>query len=101
MSNEKLDTFSKILLATQSINYMANCVNGVVQQYKMIPTPDEVIVKGLTAKENALFTAEKQLVKIMEELGDFMNEAGFCMEIDNRVTREAFSILHGNDDIEK
>lgn len=101
MPNEKLDTFSKILLATQSINYMANCVNGVLQQYKMIPTKDEVITKGITDKENALFTAEKHLVKVMEELGDFMNDAGFSMQIDDRVTREAFSILHGKDDVEK
>lgn len=98
---EKLDTYSKILLATQSINYMANTVNSVNEQIKMIPVKSQTIGDGITGRDNALFSVEKQLLKIMEELGDFMNANDISSDIDIRITKEAFSILHGNDNIEE
>lgn len=97
---EKLDTLSKILLATQSINYMALQINTVNEHIKMIQNTNTALQKGIIQRDNKLYETERHLTKIMTALGDFMNANDICSNIDARVTSQAFSILQGNDNIE-
>lgn len=102
---EKLDSFSKIIVATSAINYMANSLSTVNQQVKMVahlrPEEKHIFEDGIKAKDEALADAVKKLGEIMEELGNCINNCDAICEIDERVTKEAFAIiLHGKDDVE-
>src|SRR4051812_25036654 len=105
-SKRKLDSFNKILLATSSINYMANCLYTTNEQVKIathhLPDHKEVLGDGIKHKDELLEATVNKLHEIMEDLGDCMNHSDCISPIDVRVTKEAFAIVSGKyDDVDK
>jgi hypothetical protein len=95
---QKLDSFSKILLATVTINYLASMLDGVNSDMKFIPDPDKVHAEGIQKRQVALENAVEKLKEVMNELGDAMDAV--C-PIDEYVTEPAFNVLcHGHDNVE-
>ena len=100
--DNKLDSFSKIMLATGAINYMANCINSVNEQIKFVPDPDQVHSEGIKQRDAILFDTWGKLGDIMEELGNLMNDHDCISPIDVRATKAAYDIIvHGKDDVNK
>ena len=100
--DNKLDNFSKIMLATGAINYMANCINSVNEQMKFVPDPDQVHSEGIKQLDDILFDTWGKLGDIMEELADLMNAQDCISPIDVRATKSAFDIIvHKKDDVNK
>lgn len=97
----KLDSFSKILLATQSINYMANIAHSVNQQIKGIPDPQGIFKPGIKHRDELLKLVVSKLGEVMNELGHCLNNADSVSPIDERITKQAFDIIiHGKDNVE-
>ena len=89
---QKLDTISKILLATQSINYMATSLSRVTEQCKTVSSDD--VVRGMvTNNENALLDHFNILKAAMMQLGDYMNSIDCVCPIDARILKPAFDII--------
>ena len=106
MAIEKLDTASKILLATQTINYLSMTLFGVIKDYKHLiavnPDVDNAIVEGLASKEKVLDTTLFKLKQAMKYLVNHMDGMDSIMSIDDRIIFDACDILfRGNDDTEK
>ena len=101
----RLDPFSKILLATQTINYLANNVNAVIQDIKTIaprdPKHGEQLEKSFLAKEAYLDLVAAGLVGIMNDLGDFCNGGDMVTPVDEKATENAFHILNEDDSAEQ
>ncbi|MES2733590.1 MAG: hypothetical protein V4714_17735 [Bacteroidota bacterium] len=101
----RLDAFSKILLATQTINYLANNVNAVIQDIKTIAFRDQIhavqLENSFTAKEMYLSGIVDDLVEIMNDLGDFCNGGDMVMPVDEKATENAFRILNEDDSAEQ
>lgn len=93
---QRLDNFSKIILATGTINYLASSIEGVNAQMKMIKGDG---FKELTGKlDDDLEKATKLLTEVMEVLGNSLPET--C-SIDQYVTTPAFMVvMHGHDEVE-
>lgn len=99
---EKLDIFNKILLATQTINYLASNMNNVVTQIRSMTGMSNIQMNGADATEAVLNTALVQLANVMEGLGDYVNNVDMVCPIDERITNAAFQIIvHGKDNIEE
>lgn len=99
MENERLNTFSKILITTGQINYLANTVHTVNQQLKMIPDTKGALVGSIENQELMLNDVQYKLALVMESLADFCNNTDIVMPIDERICDNAFDIiLRGNDD---
>ena len=97
---QKLDSFSKILLATQTINYMAHTLCRVNEALKRFPDHHAVISEGNKDREEVIKTTLKKLSDIMEELGNVLNNYDCTLPIDERVTKGAFEIvIHGKDNV--
>jgi hypothetical protein len=95
----KLDNFSKILIATGQINYMAASIDGVNEQMKTIPDPDNIHSPGIKEAEEVLEDTVNRLCAILENLGDLINDHDCICHIDTRVAKVPFEILiHGQDD---
>lgn len=102
---EKLDNFSKIILATGTINYLANQVYSVNQQMKQVvhasPANKPIFEEGIKHKDEVLENAIVRLKIIMEELGNCLNNCDAVQPIDVRVMTAPFDILcNGKDDVE-
>ena len=94
---DKLDSFSKILLATGTINYLAAAINSVNEEMKFAPDHERYHVSGIERRDAALLTASVKLSEIMNALGGVLDEV--CA-IDEYVTTPAFEVLvHGKDDV--
>lgn len=100
---EKLDSFSKILIATGQINYMASAINGLNVQMKMTGlAKKDVHAEGVKEKDELLEETVNKLAAIMEDLGNYMSNNDCICNIDVRLTTEAFKIIiHKQDDVEK
>ena len=100
--SQKLDSLSKIIIATGQINYMAVSIDSVNEQIKFIPDKEGVHKKGIEARNEILSQTVTKLAAIMEELGDFINNTDCICHIDTRVAKVPFEILiAGKDDCEK
>jgi hypothetical protein len=89
--SQKLDSLSKILIATGQINYMAASIDSVNEQIKMIPDKQELLAEVVT-----------KLGAIMEDMGNLINGQDCICHIDERVSKVPFEIIiHGMDDTEK
>lgn len=98
---EKLDSFSKILVATGQINYLASCINSVNTAIKMIPDEKGVHTDSIKDRDDILTEAADKLAAIMEDLADLMNDQDFAQTIDVRLTKAPFGVLlHGMDETE-
>lgn len=102
MSYKKLDSLSKIMLATGAINYMAVSMDSVNEQVKMIPDPEGVHKEGIKERDETLAAAVGQLSDVMELLGNLLNNQDAICKIDIRATKQAFDIIiHGKDNCYK
>lgn len=100
--SEKLDSFSKILIATGQINYMAASINGVNQEMKFIPDPNGYHKDGIKEKDDLLNDVVVRLGAIMEDMGNLINNHDCICPIDERVSKVPFEIIvHGKDDVNK
>lgn len=102
---ERLDTFSKILLATQSINYLANNIYGAMidVSYLSAHNPDKKFLQdSVEQKQSVLNDTLEALKNVMEDLGNYCSGVDLIAPIDIKVTNAAFDIvIHGNDDVEE
>lgn len=105
---QKLDSFSKILLATATINYMASSIDGVRKSMNHVRSHqpdkedwDKIHGESSTDFENALNEAVTDLGKVMEKLGNAINRRDAICAIDQYITTPAFNvIIHGHDNTE-
>lgn len=98
---QKLDSLSKIILATGAINYMAAGIDSVNEQIKMIQPPadmKDVFADGIKGRDAVLAKAVKQLAQVMEDLGNYMNNNDCLCPLDVRVTEDAFNVIIGGQD---
>lgn len=107
---QRLDSMSKILLATSTINYMANTINGVISNYQLINTvnsiayPDQselsktAMANGLTEKQAFMAEMVKKLSDVVEDFADYINNCDMICQIDLRINSVPCDILlMGND----
>jgi hypothetical protein len=100
--SQKLDSLSKIIIATGQINYMAVSIDSVNEQIKFIPDKKGVHKEGIEARDEILAETVTKLAAIMEELGNFVNNTDCICHIDTRVAATPFEIIiQGMDDCEK
>lgn len=102
---QRLDNMSKILLATSTINYMANTINGVSGDYRLIlsvnsapeSTISEIFKKAteddLVAQQNFLSDMTARLSGIVEEFADYINSKDMICQIDQRINSVPCDIL--------
>lgn len=96
---EKLDSLSKILLATGSINYMAASIDSVNEQIRMMPDKEGIYKEGIEHRDEVLAETVKDLAKVMNRLGDLINAQDACCPLDQYVTLPPFNVVvHGHDD---
>lgn len=101
MEKEKLDTYSKILLATANINYVAWMVQGVQEQIKQTRMADPVILSAYATNQEVLNEALAALREVMEDMGNFVNNFDMVTSMDERITSPAYDIIiHGKDEVE-
>lgn len=100
ITKEKLDSFSKILLVTHAISYMTNQIHSVNEQIKMIPTTDKSIKEGIETRTRFLKETSELLHKVMEDIGDFMDNSDIGNTVDNKVMSPIFKIMQGEDNVE-
>lgn len=99
--SQKLDSFSKILIATGQINYMASMINGVNEQMKFIHDEKGIHAAGIKEKDEKLSEVVEKLSAIIDDMGNLINSHDCVCEIDERVSKVPFEILiHGMDDTE-
>lgn len=100
--SQKLDSLSKILIATGQINYMAASIDSVNEQIKMIPDKQEFHAGGIKERDELLAEVVTKLGAIMEDMGNLINGQDCICHIDERVSKVPFEIIiHGMDDTEK
>jgi len=99
---QKLDNMSKILLATSTINYMANTINGVIIGFQNIENCQtttqsdslkRIMAESLKAKEEFMDDIVKKMSDMVEEMSYFINDSGMICEIDQRINRVPCEIL--------
>ena len=101
---EKLDLFSKILLATSTINYMALTLNTVNEQYKVALVSEGIDEEDNGLSKNILTTliAEQDkkleeltmgLTGIIRDLGNYLHKKDCVCAIDARIYKPLSEIL--------
>lgn len=98
--DEKLDSFSKILLSTHAIIYMANQIHQVNEQLKMVPSKDPILIGCVGKADSFLKETSELLSKMMEDVGEFINDNDIGMPIDSKVMSPIFKIMQGEDNVE-
>jgi hypothetical protein len=97
--SQKLDSLSKILIATGQINYMAASIDSVNEQIKMIPDENGYHAEGIKKRNELLAETVISLTAVMKKMGSLID----CIcTIDARVAQVPFEILvEGMDDTTK
>lgn len=98
---ERLDSFSKILIATGQINYMASSIDGVQKQIVCLPDENGYHKDGIEERRRLLEITVRRLTSIAQEMGEFINSRDMLCPIDIRVSKVPFEILGGMDEVEK
>ena len=110
---EKLDSVSKIIVATSAINYMANIISSLNADMgkvllsmaaadKHFAEPDykKSILNDIEERRELLKSVVNRLGSIMVDLDNCLNNCDGTMPIDERITKTAFEIIvHGNDTV--
>ncbi len=96
--SEKLDSLSKIIIATGQINYMAVSIDSVNEQMKFIPDEKGFHAEGIKQFDEALAATVVRLADIMEDLGNLINNRDAICHIDTRVAKVPFEIICGGKD---
>jgi hypothetical protein len=98
----KLDSLSKILIATGQINYMAASIDSVNEQMKFLQDKEGFHKEGIEAKDELLKEVVSDLSEIMEKMGNLINNQGCICHIDQRVAKVPFNVLiHNMDECEE
>lgn len=99
---QRLDSFSKILIATGQINYMASSIDGVNEQIKISGLGEKDVHKeGLQQRERVLSEVVRDLSKVMNKLGDIINSHDCICAIDMRIAKIPFEIIvSGMDEVD-
>lgn len=101
MIENKLDNLSKILLATQTINFLAATMYTLNMQMKTIPDEKGYHADGINLKDETLEWAVTHLAEVMEVLGNVLNGCDAVTPIDQKITQAAFDIIvRKQDDVE-
>ena len=93
----KLDQQSKILLATQTINYLSHQLYGLNRQLKFIGD-DPVMAERIKENEKVLNGTVERLSRLVEDLSNYMNGIDAVNPIDAKVALAANRILLFNQD---
>jgi len=108
---EKLDLFSKILLATSTINYMASSLNAVNEQYKValaaecIDEEDNGLSKNILTtlvaeQDKKLEALTNGLIDMIRDFGSYLNKKDCVCAIDARIYKAPSEILvEGKDEV--
>jgi hypothetical protein len=113
---EKLDSFSKIIVATSAINYMSNIISllnadmgnillnisAADKHFAKNQKADyqKSILNGIEERRELLKSVVNRLGSIMGDLNNCLNNCNGTMPIDERITKTAFEIIvHGNDTV--
>lgn len=99
--SEKLDNFSKILLATSTINYMAASLNSANEQIKMVLYANrkeqndiaETMQEGIVERTEKLESVVADLCDIINRFGNFLNNIDAVCPIDERIYKAPIEIL--------
>ena len=95
---QRLDSFSKILIATGQINYMASSIDGVNNQMKFIPDKQGFHADGIKEKDEVLAEVVQDLRAVMNKLGNLINNCDCICSIDMRVAKVPFEIIESGMD---
>lgn len=110
---QRLDTMSKILLAVNSITFMAHNLSGIVNDYRVMLSSLEKqndpglahsitsIKTGLLEKQTLLEEVQNSLHQLMDHLGESLNGMDASSPIDERILNPAFDILNGKDIVDE
>jgi hypothetical protein len=100
--SQKLDSLSKILIATGQINYMAASIDSVNEQIKMIPDENGYHAEGIKQRNELLAETVISLTEIMKKMFSLIVNQDCICTIDDRVSQVPFEILiEGMDDTTK
>jgi len=109
---EKLDLFSKILLATSTINYMASSLNAVNEQYKdvlyleeKVRDDNDISTKALETlvadQDKKLEEVSENLAGILKSFGNYLHKKDCVCAIDARIYKLSSEILlEGKDEVD-
>lgn len=98
--SQKLDSLSKIIIATGQINYMAASISTVNEQIKSLPDKERDFRDAIELNTIVLKDTVVKLGFIMEELACFINEQGTSCPIDDKISKVPFQIIiQGIDDV--
>jgi len=96
----KIDPYSRILLATQTINYIGNAINEIRLQCAF--SDGAMMLKLREEKEAALNEYAAAISEIAESMADAMNHWDAVTEEDSSVLSPALRLLNPRiDEIEK
>lgn len=90
---QRLDSLSKILVATGQINYMAASIDSVNEQIKFIPDKEGFHKDGIKARDEILRDVTSDLAAIMQKMGNLINAQDCICAVDMRVAKVPFEIL--------
>lgn len=95
----KLDSLSKILIATGQINYMAATIDAVTIPLECMGDDSMIKREMMQGNHDVLKEAVQDLSEIMEKIGNYINNRDIICAIDVRVSKVPFEILiSGMDD---
>lgn len=98
---ENLDYFSKILIATGNINYVANALSTLLAQRKTFTGDNRAFKETNAEMEAELADTVEQLSGIYERLLDYMDDQDAVCQIDVRLSKVPYEILiEGMDEVE-
>lgn len=89
----RLDSFSKILVATGQINYMAASINGANEQLKFIPDENGFHTNGIKESDKLLADVVNDLSGVLEKMANLINAHDCICAVDLRVSKVPFEIL--------
>lgn len=87
--------YEQILLATQTIQWLALRQTSITDQIRHVQDPAGVIAEAVEIDDGVIAGLTQQLVQIANDLGDYMNAHDSIDENDEKVVNGALSILNG------
>lgn len=87
-----IDSFSKVLLATQTINFLASHIN--ISRIEMGLIQDKTCLDISESHSDKLLSLVDQLRPIMESLGEYMNGKDMADDETIKATEGAFDLVN-------
>jgi hypothetical protein len=99
MQLDKVSRLHKILLVTQTINYVAATIEGTSTDLKHL-SKQRVIAERLAVNYDALDDYISRLTAIMEDMVEFADGGHMLLDRDTAVLEAGLDVLRGNDMLE-